>query len=264
MPKGEAGYGLHTAYHEVEMRRPVYRLRHLQAFLDRQPDPTSTLGATVVSFIIAASASIVALSIAAAMASVIGVMVMGAILLIAYMVLSTRFARAGAPAIASWSPEANTALTEVRSFYADSSLEERMDPEVGDHLDLCCATFLQARALLGEENWQNVEGPRLDAKESANAALSALMDDAFVVSLAGIRGKGHRRDVFAKRMGKDNVKSPILASLAKIHGQLDELKGEIASATTRRPHSGDSVRDAISRIAEIRKAEEELRDSIHS
>lgn len=239
-------------------------MRHLQAFLDGQPDPSNSNHASMIVSAIGIPLSAIALAMSAARFSIVGVVVMAFLVLTIMTMLSHRFSKALGPVIASWSPEANGALSEIRGFNDDSSLEERMDPEVGDHLDLCCATFLEAKGLLGEDVWQDVEGPRLDAKESANAALSALMDDAFVVALSGIRGKGHRRDVFAKRMGKENVKSPILASLAEINGQLDELKSEIASATVRRPQSGDSVRDAISRIAEIRKAEEELRDSIHS
>lgn len=239
-------------------------MRHLQAFLDRQPDPSNSNHASMIVSAIGIPLSAIALAMSAARFSIVGVVMMLILIMTVTTMLSLRLSKPLGPVIASWSPEANGALREVRSFNDDSSLEERMDPEVGDHLDLCCATFLEAKDLLGEDVWQEVEGPRLDAKESANAALSALMDDAFVVALSGIRGKGHRRDVFAKRMAKDNVKSPILAALAEINGQLDELKDEIESATAKRPQSGDSVRDAISRIAEIRKAEEELRDSIHN
>ena len=106
-------------------------------------------------------------------------------------------------------------------------------------------------------------GDQIGGQGAAKSTLSALFDDALVISLSGIRSKGQRRDAFAKRMADPSVKDPILDSLRDIQAKLECLKSEIglASATT---VNDASYTQALDRIAEIRRAEEELRDTFRA
>lgn len=246
------------------MGRPVHRLRYLQAFLWVGAPATEFEGFSATS--LASCGMILGVGIAAmaVRTSLWGLMLLAVALMIVALFSALKASRRQRVAGSAWSPEAHRAIEELRSHDSDGSLDERVDLKVGERLNRCCELWSSTKGLLQSAEWNGAEGTRLEAKTVAEAALEALMDDALVMALGGVRGKGQRRDVFAKRMANAEVVSPILESLEAVEDEMRRLDSEVR-ATTSVFGSGEApVRRAIDRLAEIRQAEEELRDSIRS
>ena len=236
----------------------------MQAFLRREGPATEFEGCSATSL---ASFGMILGVGAAALAvrtSLLGLTLLAVALMILTFFSAFKASRSQKVKGSAWSPEAHRALEELRSHDSDGTLDERVDSKVGERLNRCCELWSSIKGLLQSAEWTGAEGTRLEAKTVAEAALGALMDDALVMALGGVRGKGQRRDVFAKRMANAEVVSPMLESLEAVEDEMRRLDSEVR-ATSNVFASGEApVRKAIDRLAEIRKAEEELRDSIRS
>lgn len=245
------------------MARPVHRLRHLQAFLRHERDYLEQPNSHWLSWGFGATSIFIVAALVLSRFSLMALFLLAVLSPLIFLQIVSTISKHRESLGLGWSSEGQQALTEIRGFNRDGTLEERTDAEVGDLLNSCCQIYREVRGLLKSDEWENATGAKLEAKSAGEAALGALFDDALVISLSGIRSKGQRRDAFAKRMADPSVKGPILESLEDIRGELERLKAEIslASVTT---VTDTHYTQALDRIAEIRRAEEELRDTFRT
>lgn len=157
---------------------------------------------------------------------------------------------------------AQTAIIELSELNQDGQLEERLEPEVGDLLNSCASKSLEITKTLDKPEWKASEPHRKEGREAASSANYALMGDALVIAMSAVRAKGARRDSFTKRMSDPKVKDPILNSLRQVFSNLELLKDELEGASFKSSEDSDDFRTALSKLQEIRQAEEELRATI--
>jgi hypothetical protein len=152
-------------------------------------------------------------------------------------------------------------IEEFQLLNREGSLEERLDPEVGDELDRCAREYAEIGRLLERPEWKDAEGHRLSAKTSVLNAVDALMGDALMIAATGLRSKGMRRDAHAKRLQKPEVRESMMESLARVRNGLRSLRSELGSHPISSQNSLDELELALSKLTEIRLAEEELHQS---
>ena len=157
---------------------------------------------------------------------------------------------------------ANDAIGELADYNKKAQLEERTDSEVGDLLDACAKEFKEISTCLESDVWNTEESLRKEAKVAATQAQYALMGDALVLGMSGVRATGARRDAFSKRMSDPKIKEPLLNSIGQALKNLRVLRSEISDAANTDKENTDAFRTALARLEEIRKAEEELRTTI--
>ncbi len=245
------------------MARPVHRLRHLQAFLRHERDLLEQDNAHWLSWAFGATSFFIVAALVLSRFSVLALIILAVLSPLIFLQIASIMAKHRESLGLGWSSEGKQALGEIRGFNRDGTLEERTDVEIGDLLNSCCQIYREVRGLLKSDEWENAKGTKLEAKTAAESALGALFDDALVISLSGIRSKGQRRDAFAKRMADPSIKGPILESLEDIRGELERLKTEISLASVTTVDDAPYTQ-ALDRIAEIRRAEEELRDTFRA
>jgi predicted secreted protein len=244
--------------------RPVHRLKQLQAFLDAYRDEGTS---AVMSFLIKAILVLMGLLFVGArsarfvLAGWVALFALGAVAVLLGFIESQN--RRNRPFLStSFDLGARTAIIELSQLNTEGQLEERMDPEVGDLLNACAARSLEISETLAKTEWSSSESHRKEAKAAASEANHALMGDALVIAMSAVRAKGARRDAFAKRMADPKVKDQIMGSLSQVLGNLELLKNELSGAPFTSNEDSDAFRQALSKLQEIRTAEEELRATI--
>ncbi len=243
------------------MGRPVHRLRHLQALLQNEQEFLYQPKGSWISPAFAIATIAIILILILSRFSLVVLLLLGITSPFLYVLLASMLARHREDLALGWSKEGAQALQELRTYDRDSTLEERTDAEIGDALNACCAIYRDIHTLLKSQEWLHAEGVRLEARKAAESILGKLCDDAVVISLAGVRTKGQRRDTFQRRMIDPTIKNPILEDLRAIQDRLVDLRDELKAASQMNAEE-NSFQTTLERIAEIRRAEEELRDSI--
>jgi CRP-like cAMP-binding protein len=157
---------------------------------------------------------------------------------------------------------AQKAISELTVLDNEGQLEDRIDPEAGDLLNDCASKAIEITATLSKPEWVSEEAHRKEARAAASSANFALMGDATVIAMSAVRAKGARRDAFAKRMADPKVREQILGSLSQVATSLDQLKSELSGASFASNDDSDAFRSALSKLQEIKAAEEELRATI--
>jgi hypothetical protein len=251
-------------YHPNGMVRPSHRIKNLQAFLDRLDLPSdgpSPVALAYTLFLAAPLALILVTNLedGGRFLWVIAALLLGVIGLIAGIEMKSRKRFANRK---QRFPEAHELCAELNALHRDGTLEERLDPAVGDELDACAAAYVEIGQVLEQPEWRNAEGNRASARISVLNACDALMGDAMLIAASGIRAKGMRRDAFAKRMQNPQIKEPLMSSLGRVRRGLETLRSELGNHPASTPDSLYELESALSKLTEIRQAEEELHQSI--
>lgn len=160
--------------------------------------------------------------------------------------------------------DAYRALEEFAQLNRESTLEARLDPEVGDVLDRCAKLYLELDRVLDQPQWSQAQGHKLSARASVKAALKSLIGDALVVGVTGLRSKGMRRDSFARQMADPVVRQPMMDDLSDIESGLISLRAELGSSNPTSAQVTHELETALSHLTEVRAAEEELHRSLES
>lgn len=247
------------------MSRPAHRIKNLQSFLDRLDlpnDGVSPLALTLALFVGAPLGLIFVSNLAdgGPFIWIVFALLLSVAILVAGLQISQR---RRLDKRQKQYPQAHELAHEFYQVHKDGSLEERLDPAVGDELDLCAAAYMEIGQLLDRPEWKSAEGSRASARTSVLSASDSLMGDAMLIGASGLRAKGMRRDAFAKRMQNPEVKTPLMESLGRVRHGLEALRSELGN-TGATPGSLYELESALSKLNEIRQAEEELHQSLHS
>jgi hypothetical protein len=243
--------------------RPVHRLRHLQAFLDSYMEPAGDRASNYGALFALLLMGVVVIFSRGRLGPVswIALFALGALMILLGIIGVRR--KAEQPfRHTEFDVPARRSIDELRRLSLESQLEDRMDAEAGDLVDDCAQTSLEISAVLDQPEWNTNDPVRLEAKAFAKSANFALMGDALVIAMSAIRAKGARRDSFARRMSDPKIKVPILDSLRSVLHNLELLKSEVSGASFASSEDSDAFRTALSKLQEIRAAEEELRATI--